>query len=274
MLAITLLTFKEVIRRRILLITLFLTLVFLALFGTGVHYGYEEMAGQAGPLEMVLTQQFLAMGLYFGSFIVAFLAIMAAVGAISGEIESGTIYALVARPVKRAAIILGKLLGYGFMLCVFAALFYLAIVLIIRFNTGLSVPVKPAALGLFCLQPFILLAVTLFGTTFLSTLANGIAAFMLYAIGVVGGMMEQIGYFAKSEVLVQIGIVSSLLMPADAVYRKIVYSLLATPEVSMASMLGPFGSMSEPSAWMLLYTGLYMLSFLALAVRIFSRRDI
>jgi len=42
----------------------------------------------------------------------------------------------------------------------------------------------------------------------------------------------------------------------------------------MASMLGPFGSMSEPSAWMLLYTGLYMLSFLALAVRIFSRRDI
>jgi len=231
MLAITLLTFKEVIRRRILLITLFLTLVFLALFGTGVHYGYEEMAGQAGPLEMVLTQQFLAMGLYFGSFIVAFLAIMAAVGAISGEIESGTIYALVARPVKRSAIILGKLLGYGFMLCVFAALFYLAIVLIIRFNTGLSVPVKPAALGLFCLQPFILLAVTLFGTTFLSTLANGIAAFMLYAIGVVGGMMEQIGYFAKSEVLVQIGIVSSLLMPADAVYRKIVYSLLATPEV-------------------------------------------
>ena len=34
--------------------------------------------------------------------------------------------------------------------------------------------------------------------------------------------MEQIGPFAKSEVLVQIGIVSSLLIPADAIYRKIV----------------------------------------------------
>jgi Cu-processing system permease protein len=274
MLAITLLTFKEVIRRRIILITLFLTLVFLVLFGTGVHYGYEEMTGQAGPLEMMLTQQFLALGLYFGSFIVAFLAIMAVVGAISGEIEGGTIYAIVPRPVKRSAIILGKLLGYGFMLCVFAALFYIAILLIIRFNTGLNVPVKPAALGLFCLQPLILLAVSLFGTTFLSTLANGIAAFMLYAIGVIGGMMEQIGYLASSEVLIQIGIVSSLIMPADAIYRKIVYSLLATPEVSMASMLGPFGSMSEPSAWMLLYTGLYILCFLVLAVRIFSKRDL
>jgi Cu-processing system permease protein len=274
MLAITLLTFKEVIRRRIILITLFLTLVFLVLFGTGVHYGYEEMAGQAGPLEMMLTQQFLALGLYFGSFIVAFLAIMAVVGAISGEIEGGTIYAIVPRPVKRSAIILGKLLGYGFMLCVFAVLFYIAILLIIRFNTGLNVPVKPATLGLFCLQPLILLAVSLFGTTFLSTLANGIAAFMLYAIGVIGGMMEQIGYLASSEVLIQIGIVSSLIMPADAIYRKIVYSLLATPEVSMASMLGPFGSMSEPSAWMLLYTGLYILCFLVLAVRIFSKRDL
>ncbi len=274
MLTITLLTFKEVIRRRIILITLFLTLVFLALFGTGVHYGYKEMAVQAGPLEMVLTRQFLALGLYFGSFIVAFLAIMAVVGAISGEIEGGTIYAIVPRPVKRSAIILGKLLGYGFMLCVFAALFYIAIILIIRFNTGLSVPLKPAALGLFCLQPLVLLAVSLFGTTFLSTLANGIAAFMLYAIGVIGGMMEQIGYLANSEVLIQIGIVSSLIMPADAIYRKIVYNLLAIPEVSMASMLGPFGSMSEPSAWMLLYTGLYILCFLALAVRIFSKRDL
>ena len=42
----------------------------------------------------------------------------------------------------------------------------------------------------------------------------------------------------------------------------------------MASMLGPFGSMSEPSAWMLLYTGLYILCFLVLAVRIFSKRDL
>jgi ABC-type transport system involved in multi-copper enzyme maturation permease subunit len=273
-LTITLLTFKEVIRRRIILVTSFLALVFLALFGTGVHYGYKEMAGHVGPLETMFTQQFLALGLYFGSFIVAFLAIMAVVGAVSGEIESGTIYAIVPRPLKRSAIILGKLLGYGLMLCAFAALFYIAVILIIRFNTGLSVPVQPAALGLFCLQPLILLAVSLFGTTFLSTLANGIAAFMLYAIGVIGGMMEQIGHLANSEVLIQIGIVSSLVMPADAIYRKIVYSLMATPGISTASMLGPFGSMSEPSAWMLLYTGLYILCFLALAVKIFSKKDL
>jgi len=131
------------------------------------------------------------------------------------------------------------------------------------------------AVGLFCLQSVILLAVTMFGTTFLSTLANGIGSFMLYAVGVVGGMMEQIGYLAKSQVLVDIGIASSLLMPADSVYRKTVYTLMSAPSASLSSMmLGPFGSVSEPSVWMLVYTGFYIVFFLAMASLIFSRKDI
>jgi hypothetical protein len=98
---------------------------------------------------------------------------------------------------------------------------------------------------------------------------------MLYAAGVVGGMLEQIGTLANSQVLVNIGIVSSLVMPADSIYRKIVYTLLSAPGMSFSSlMMGPFGSGTEPSVWMLVYTGLYILGFLLLAVKIFSGRDI
>lgn len=275
MLTMALLTFKEMVRRRILLVTLVLAVAFLALYATGVHYGYKDMAAQSGPMKLLIAPMLLSIGLYFGSFIIAFLAVMAAVGAISGEIENGTIHAIVPRPIRRSEIILGKFLGYGLMLSAFAALFYVAVLLIVRFNTGMSVPIKAGAIGLFCLQPLILLAVTLFGTTFLSTLANGIGGFMLYAVGVVGGMLEQIGHLASSKVLVNIGIISSLVMPADAVYRKIVYTLLSVPGAAVSSlMLGPFGSNSEPSVWMLVYTGLYILGFLALAVKVFSRRDI
>lgn len=273
--AVAMLTIKEVIRRRILLVTLILALVYLALYATGVHYGYRDMVNHAGPLKGLMAAQFLALGLYFGSFIVAFLAVMAAVGAISGEIESGVIYAIVPRPVKRYEIILGKFLGYGLVLSAFSILFYVAVLLIIQWNTGMSVPVRPGALGLFCLQPLVLLAVTLLGTTFLSTLANGVASFMLYSVGFVGGMLEQIGHLAGSQVLVKIGIFSSLLMPVDAIYRKIVYNLLSAPGVSFSTyMMGPFGAGSEPSVWMLAYTLLYLLFFLAMAMRIFSRRDI
>ncbi|HBC94589.1 MAG TPA: ABC transporter permease [Pelotomaculum sp.] len=273
--AVALLTVKEVIRRRILLVTLVLAVVFLGLYATGVYYGYRDMAAHAGPLQGLMAAQFLALGLYFGSFIIAFLAVMAAVGAISGEIENGTIFAIVPRPVRRSEIVLGKFLGYGLVLSAFAVLFYIAVLVIIRINTGMSVPIRPGALGLFCLQPLVLLAVTLLGTTFLSTLANGVASFMLYSVGFVGGMLEQIGHLAGSQVLVKIGIFSSLVMPIDAIYRKIVYNLLSASGISYSAyMLGPFGAGSEPSVWMLVYTGMYLLFFLAMAVRVFSRRDI
>lgn len=275
MTAVALLTIKEMIRRRILLVTIILAVLFLALYATGVHYGYRDIAEHGGPMIGLVASQFLALGLYFGSFIIAFLAVMAAVGAISSDIENGSILAIVPRPVRRSEIVLGKFIGYGLVLSAFAILFYIAVLVIIRIHTGMSVPVQPGALGLFCLQPLVLLAVTLLGTTFLSTLANGVASFMLYSIGFVGGMLEQIGHLLGSQVLVNIGIFSSLLMPVDAIYRKIVYNLLSAPGVSYSTyMLGPFGAGSEPSVWMLVYTGLYILFFLAMAVRVFSRRDI
>lgn len=40
------------------------------------------------------------------------------------------------------------------------------------------------------------------------------------------------------------------------------------------NFLGPFGVYSEPSIWMLAYTGLYILCFLLAAIRRFNRRDI
>lgn len=273
--AVALLTIKEIIRRRILLVTIILAVVYLALYATGVHYGYKDIEAHGGPLKVLIGAQFLALGLYFGSFIIAFLAVMAAVGAISSDIENGAILAIVPRPVRRSEIVLGKFLGYGLVLSVFAVIFYIAVLVIIRINTGMSVPVRAGALGLFCLQPLVLLAVTLLGTTFLSTLANGVASFMLYSVGFVGGMLEQIGHLAGSQVLINIGILSSLVMPVDAIYRKIVYDLLSMSGVSYSAYtLGPFGAASEPSIWMLFYTGLYLLFFLAMAVRVFSRRDI
>lgn len=277
MLTIAALTFREVVRRRILLVTIVLAVAFLSLYGVGVHYGYQDMAGShyAGPMNALIAPMFLSLGLYFGSFIIAFLAIMAAVGSVSGEIENGIINTVVSSPVRRVDIIIGKFIGYSLMLSIFASLFYVAVLLIVQYNTGLNAPVKAGAIALFCLQPVVLLAVTMFGTTFLSTLANGIGCFMLYAVGVVGGMLEQIGTLVSSQMLINIGIVSSLLMPADSIYRKIVFNLLSAPGASMSyMMLGPFGSYSEPSVWMLVYTGFYIVFFLAMASIIFSRKDI
>lgn len=274
MLTIARLTLQEIVRKRILHITLLLTILFLALYGTGIHYAFGSISALS-PLRSVIVPEFLSLGLFFGSFLISFLAIMSSVGSISSEIESGTMQAIAARPIRRSEILMGKFWGYAGVLMVFAIIFYCSVILILQYATGLHVPLKVSTVLLYAVQPLVLLAVTTFGTTFLPTLANGVAVFMLYMLGVLGGMIEQIGFMVKNQTLLQIGIISSLLMPADSLYRRIVSSFLATPGVNLSAYyLGPFGSGSEPSNAMLIYTGLYIILFLFLGVRTFSRRDL
>lgn len=279
MFAIALLTWREVARRRLLAAAVLLSIIFLGLYGLGLYYANKEIAthtGQLASLEReIFIQQILSMGLYFGSFIVSFLAIFAAAGTISGEIEGGTIYALIARPIHRSEIIFGKLFGYSSLLVVYAAGFLFLISSLVYLVTGFRINGIIIALGLFCLQPLILLSVTTLGSVSLPSLANGIVMFMLYAIAVVGGMVEQIGWLARSVTMQKVGVISSLVLPIDAVYRKIVHILLSSTGSSMAfAQMGPFGCMSEPSVWMLFYTLIYIAVAIILAVYFFCKKDI
>jgi ABC-type transport system involved in multi-copper enzyme maturation permease subunit len=184
-------------------------------------------------------------------------------------------HAVAARPVRRAEIILGKLLGNGLLLVFYAAMFFLALSAVIQTITGFKVNATAHALALFCLQPLILLSLATLGSTMLSTMANGILMFMLYAIAVVGGMVEQIGWLARVETMQKIGILTSLLIPVDALYRKIVHIMITSAGGAGTSLgLGPFGSQSEPSIWMLVYTLLYIAGAAAAAVYIFNKKDI
>lgn len=275
MLTILRMTVKEMVRRKILHVTILLSLLFLVLFGVGVHFAYTNLSRNLDPLRFLIVQQFLALGLFFGCFLISFLTVMTAVGAISAEIENGTILAILPHPIHRSDVILGKFIGYACILSLFSFSYYAIISALIVHLTGTPVPFRILPLLLFTLQPLILLAVTVYGTTLLPTLANGIAVFMLYAVGWLGGMIEQVGYLLKNSTLIHLGILSSLLMPADALYRKIIATAQSSSALALTgNFLGPFGVHSEPSIWMLVYTGLYILFFLVAAIRRFNQRDI
>ena len=90
-----------------------------------------------------------------------------------------------------------------------------------------------------------------------------------------GGTLEQLGHVLANTALVNAGIVSSLIMPADSLYRKMVGLTMRGVGAELAAgFLGTFGSLGEPSVWMLVYTVGYMALFLTMAVRAFSKRDI
>lgn len=277
MLAIIKITFREALGRKVVLVSLILAAAFLGLYGTGVHFVAKDFASHPSPmLEQMIYPQLLSFGLYFGGFIVSFLAIFSAAGTISSEIESGIIQTIIPKPVQRYEIALGKFLGTGLFLALYAALFFGVIALIINLKTGLVLTGQWKALALFILQPIVLLAVTFCGSTILPTIFNGVVMFMLYALAVIGGMVEQIGWFINNASLQQTGILASLIMPVDALYRKIVHILLSTTTNPLQAFqqMGPFGSMAEPSVWMVVYAVLYVIFFMGLAVYLFGKRDI
>jgi len=286
-----LLTFREAWRKKVALIAGAFTLAFLILYGTGLHFITRDMVNTANPaataasyFAMMQAISLFVMGIYLASFLVAGLAILAAVGSVTGEIENGTLYTLAVRPLSRRDLLLGKFLGLAAMLVSYAALFFLALAGLVYWQTGLVIPGLVPALGLFILEPLVLLAVTMLGTTRLTTLGNGVLAFALYAMAVVGGMMEQIGAMMENTATRYTGVVTSLILPADAVYRRLVATVVdRLPAgngqdipyfVNPQSMLGPFGSQSTPSNWMLFYTLVYIVVLLTAAVYVFNRRDI
>jgi len=224
-----------------------------------------------------------SMGVYLAGFLVAGLAILAAVGSIAGEIENGTLYPLAARPLSRRSLLLGKYFGLAAMLVTYAALFFLAVAGLIYWQTGLILPGLAPALALFTMKPLVLLSITMLGTTRLTTLGNGVLAFGLYVLAIAGGMMEQIGAMMGSTAAIYIGVVTNLILPADSVYRRLMATVVdripigngqEVPFFNPQMYLGPFGSHSTPSDWMLVYTFVYIVVMLAIAVRTFKRRDI
>jgi Cu-processing system permease protein len=271
------LTLKEAIRRKIVIGALLLGAVFLVVFGLGLYFVQQDMVrtGFYGNV-MVRNQMYNFMtlsGLYVVNILYSAITVLVAVDTLSGEIASGTIHTLAAKPVRRWEILLGKWAGFALMLTLYLGLMGGGVMALAGGILGLRLHNAARGLALMWLNGMVLLAVTLLGGTLLSTLANGVVAFALFAVAVIGGWIEQIGSFVESQAAVNVGIVSSLLIPTEALWRRAAYEMRSV----VVDMIGfsPFTSSSSvPSAAMIAYAVAYALIVLALAVWRFERRDL
>lgn len=276
-LVIAQLTFKEAVRRKIVVGVLLLGLAFLAVYGLGLHFSYQEMARTGEAQSALIRNQmlnFLALaGLYAVNFLFAAISVLVSVDTIAGEIASGTIHALAAKPVRRREILIGKWLGLFAMLTLYLAFMAGGVTILTVLTTGYRPPNVLQGLALIWLNGIILLNVSLLGGTYFSTLANGVFAFATFGVAFIGGWVEQIGSFTRSEAAVKVGIVSSLLMPTEALWRRAAYEMRSL----MVDVVGfsPFTSgTSVPSTLMIVYGGAYAIIALVLAVRRFERQDL
>lgn len=273
------LTFHEARRRKMVLAGLVLGVVFLALYLTGFLFIVSDIrstvAATGLPEVTDLGLNFLTMaGLYVVHFLTIMLAIFASVDTISGEITSHTIQAIATKPVRRWEIVLGKWLGHALMIVPYLALLSGGIILCVYLSTGYAPPNVLPVVGLLALQALVLLSLSLLGGTRLSTLTNGVVLFMLYGLAFIGSWIEQIGALVKAHTAVNVGIITSLLMPVEALWR-LAASMMQPPLAGIDSRLSVmFGAASVPSTAMVAYSALYAAVILALAIRQFNRRDL
>jgi Cu-processing system permease protein len=279
-LAVAGLTLREALRRRVILAAILMSAAFLALYGVAAYFASTEIlaSGNTAADELMrrgISVQLLNMGLFPTSFLIALTALLAGAGAISGELDSGVIYGVLARPIRRAELVVGKFLGLAVMLALYAAAFYGSIIGIARWQMHTPLTNWPAALAILVLEPLPLLALALLGSTRLPTMANGVLGLAAYGLGFIGGLIEQIGGLIDNGTMVNLGILSSLLMPLDALHR-LALSLLVPPGLLVFQGAGPpgMGSGATPSLWMVAYAIGYVAVMVWLAAVSFGRRDL
>jgi Cu-processing system permease protein len=272
---ITSLTIQETQRRRILWIALLMGLGLLALFGLGFHYiflEFEEVGMRMVDTTMAASV-LLSAGLYVANFLVVVMAVLISVTAVSGEVESHTIETILTKPIRRWEWVLGKWVAFALLLSLYVLLLVGGIMLVVYARSGFAPANVGAGLGLMLLQGLTILSLTIAGGTRLSTLANGVVAFMLYGVAFIGGWVEQIGAMFRNETAVDIGIAASLIMPADVLWKKAMSLFL--PEFTGSVMTGgPFAVASQPNDLMIGYALAYMVGLLLLAMWSFSGRDL
>ncbi|MEJ7654196.1 MAG: ABC transporter permease [Chloroflexia bacterium] len=191
-------TFREAMRKQMVLAVILLSAVLVGLYWYGFssmrsNYDSRLAMGELPPFEFpVFANALVLMGFYTVNFLSGVMAIC--IGrAIAAEVDAGTLHTILPKPIRRSEVVLGKWLGHALMLTVYVMLMC-GSVLLVSYYVGDYLPPNPLqGSALVVLVSLVLLSLTILGSTFFSSLTNGIVVFMLYGTALMGGVVEQIG---------------------------------------------------------------------------------
>jgi Cu-processing system permease protein len=251
--AITLNTFREAVRDRVLynLVLFVLLLVASAPVISQISIGLEKL-------------MLVNLGLSSISLFGVIIAIFVGIGLVSKEIEKKTLYTILSRPVRRWEFIAGKYLGLLLTLVVNAALmtvgFYSALLI---FAHGLTKAdgMLLVAIYFIILQFMMMVAITLLFSTFSTPIFSAIFAFSLFVIGTFGNDLRNFAAMSQGATR-WLATGAAYIMPNFASLN--VISQVAHQQ-SVAPQLVLFNT---------IYALLYSVAVTAAAVLVFERRNL
>lgn len=279
------LTLREAVRRRLAWALLGLTLRLVAVTGWGFDrfVGLARADGVSDAQVRLAVSQLLIMVAFMFSSVLAMIAVVFGAPAIAGDVESGVALALLARPLRRSELVLGKWLGLIVIVAIYATVAGAAEIAACAWVTGWIPPQPLEAIAFLVGEGAVLLTLSLALSTRLSMITGGAISVVLFGIAWVLGLLGRFAALFGVESLQQIAAVSQRLLPSDTFWIGATASLepaagqMAQGGIAGTVVVGRFGpfSVAGPPApgelgWAIAWIGLVLL----LAIPLFERREI
>ncbi len=279
-LTIAALTLREASRRRVLLALTVLTALLLAVSG----WGFSRLAAESGTDTLTsgearLTASILLNLVMFGFSLIAALGTAFLAGpTLAGETESGISLSILARPIRRSAVLLGKWLGLVAFGTGYVVLAGLAQCLVVWQTAGYWPPSPATALLLLAAQTIVLLTLASLLSTAISPLASGVVAVGLFGATWIAGVVGGVGAALDNASVARVGTISRVLLPTDGLWRGAMHgfqdpSALIEMGGSDAEAF-PFLSASALTPAYLVWALVWVAMIGALAARSFVRKDL
>jgi len=255
--------FRESVRDKVLY-----NLVFFAVLLMSASYLIGQLT--AGQDVKIIKDLGLAATSVFGLFIAVFIGI----GLVSKEVERRSVYALLAKPIRRHEFILGKYLGLVLTLAVNVAIMAVAYYLVLAYMSWTELPnVKAAweapatdpallkAIFLVFVELCLITAVALFLSTFSSPILSAVLTFGLYVVGHFNADLRNFETVVDSKAVVYLGRGAYYLLPNLAPFDVKADVVHAQPV--------PWSYIAFTTGYGLVYIAILVLA----AMFVFSRRD-
>src|ERR1700720_4627851 len=278
------LTVQEASRRRLLLALVILTLLVVGFSAWGFYKitTVTRSAGSTLPAVQVtlITSQLLIVVTFVYSGVLALSAAVVAGPLISSEVESGLLLSMLARPMRRSEVVIGKWLGLAVLVAIYAAGSAFLEMAAVHWATG-YVPPHPVDLVIYVgAEGLALLSLGLLLSTRLSGITGGVIALVAWLIGWIGGVVGDIGVGLQNQAIENVGTISHLILPTDGLWRGAVYAmepdavLVALKAAGTVGRANPFSAVDPPPIQFLAWVLVWFALMLALSVWSFRTREL
>lgn len=283
-LVIARLTLQEAASRKLIRVLAILVLVSVGLTALGLNALVDSARADGVPepaIQVIGAWPVLVITAFMFSFILAMTAGFLAAPAIAGDIESGIAQAMLARPIRRADVIVGRWLGLAVVISGYAVVSGLLEIAVVTAIVGLGPPDPLVAVGFLAFEALLMLTLALLLSTRLSAVAAGAVTVVAFGLSWIAGVIASVARALDAEAVADTLTLSRALLPVDALWQGVrwglqppIATLVSSGEFGQALEANPFYASGPPPVPVVLAAVAWVVLVLALAIISFDRREV